>query len=51
MSLNVLVDVALSDKAELESWLRAPTMPSGLVQRARIVLLRMTTRVGPTVMA
>ena len=39
MALNVLVDVAPSDKAELESWLRAPTMPAGLVQRARIVLL------------
>jgi len=39
MALNVLVDVAPSEKAELESWLRAPTMPAGLVQRARIVLL------------
>ena len=39
MALNVLVDVVPSDKAELESWLRAPTMPAGLVQRARIVLL------------
>ena len=39
MALNVAVDVAPSDKAELESWLRAPTMPAGLVQRARIVLL------------
>ncbi len=39
MALNVLVEVAPSDKAELESWLRAPTMPAGLVQRARIVLL------------
>ena len=39
MALNVLVDVAPSDKVELESWLRAPTMPAGLVQRARIVLL------------
>ncbi len=39
MALNVLVDVAPSDKAELDSWLRAPTMPAGLVQRARIVLL------------
>ena len=39
MALNVLVDVVPSDRAELESWLRAPTMPAGLVQRARIVLL------------
>jgi hypothetical protein len=39
MALNVLVDVASTDRAELESWLRTPTMPAGLVQRARIVLL------------
>ena len=39
MALTVMVDVPSSDKAELESWLRASTMPAGLVQRARIVLL------------
>jgi len=39
MALNVLVDVAASAMAEVEAWLRAPTMPAGLVQRARIVLL------------
>jgi transposase len=39
MSLTVGVEVPPADRAELESWLRAPSMPAGLAQRARIVLL------------
>jgi len=39
MALTVTVDMPSSDRIQLESWLRAPTMPAGLVQRARIVLL------------
>lgn len=39
MSLTVSVQVPASDREELESWLRAPSMRAGLAQRARIVLL------------
>ena len=39
MALTVFVDVPAADKKVLDSWLRATTMPAGLVQRARIVLL------------
>jgi transposase len=37
--LTVDVQVAPRDRAVLEGWLRAPSMPAGLAQRARIVLL------------
>src|SRR5829696_2957535 len=39
MALTVAVDLSAEDRRELESWTRASTMPAGLVQRARIVLL------------
>jgi transposase len=39
MSLTVGVEVPAGDRAELESWLRAPSLRAGLAQRARIVLL------------
>ncbi len=39
MALTVAVDLRPADKEVLESWTRASTMPAGLVQRARIVLL------------
>jgi len=39
MSLTVAVEVPARDRAELEDWLRAPSMRAGLAQRARIVLL------------
>jgi len=39
MSLTVSVQVPPSDRKELESWLRAPSIRAGLAQRARIVLL------------
>src|ERR1700677_4398765 len=39
MPLNAVVDLPDSDRAELARWLRAPSMPAGLAQRARIVLL------------
>jgi transposase len=39
MSLTVDVELLESDRAELSRWLRAPSMPAGLAQRARIVLL------------
>ena len=39
MSLTVAVQVPPSDRAELESWLRAPSIRAGLALRARIVLL------------
>src|SRR5829696_4474555 len=38
MALTVAVDVPPRDRAELERWLRSPSMPAGLVTRARIVL-------------
>jgi transposase len=37
--LTVGVQVPPRDRAVLEGWLRAPSMPAGLAQRARIVLL------------
>src|SRR5260370_22326727 len=62
MPLNAAVELADSDRAELSRWLRAPSMPWGLAQRARIVLLaadgagtnEIVTRTGlskPTVIA
>jgi len=39
MSMTVAVQVPPSDRAELESWLRAPSIRAGLALRARIVLL------------
>lgn len=39
MSLTVAVQVRDEDRVELQRWLRAPSMPAGLVRRARIVLL------------
>jgi transposase len=39
MPLTVAVELPDSDRAELSRWLRAPSMPAGLAQRARIVLL------------
>jgi transposase len=39
MSLTVGVEVAPRDRAELEGWLRSPSLRAGLAQRARIVLL------------
>ena len=39
MPLNAVVEVPEPDRAELSRWLRAPSMPAGLAQRARIVLL------------
>ena len=39
MPLNAAVELPDSDRAELARWLRAPSMPAGLAQRARIVLL------------
>jgi transposase len=62
MPLTVAVDVPDPDRAELARWLRSPSMPAGLVQRARIVLLaadgagtnEIVSRVGvskPTVIA
>jgi transposase len=39
MALTVTVDIPPRDREVLESWLRSPSMPAGLVQRARIVLL------------
>ncbi len=62
MPLNAAVELPDSDRAELGRWLRAPSMPAGLAQRARIVLLaadgvgtgEIVTRTGvskPTVIA
>ena len=62
MPLTVAVELPDSDRAELARWLRAPSMPAGLAQRARIVLLaadgvgtnEIVTRTGvskPTVIA
>jgi Winged helix-turn helix len=40
LPLNAAVlELPDSDRAELARWLRAPSMPAGLAQRARIVLL------------
>ena len=39
MALTVRVDVPPRDRAVLERWVRSPSMPAGLVMRARIVLL------------
>src|SRR4249919_1910797 len=39
MALTVSVEVSPGDRAELQRWLRSPSMPSGMVMRARIVLL------------
>ncbi len=39
MSLTVPVEVPSRDRAELQSWLRSPSLRAGLAQRARIVLL------------
>jgi transposase len=39
MSLTVPVEVPPRDREVLASWTRSPSMPAGLVQRARIVLL------------
>jgi transposase len=61
MPLNA-VELPDSDRAELARWLRSPSMPAGLAQRARIVLLaadgvgtsEIVTRTGlskPTVIA
>ena len=38
MALTVAVELPPRDRVELERWLRSPSMPAGLVQRARIVL-------------
>jgi hypothetical protein len=62
MPLNAAVELPESDRAELARWLRARSMPAGLAQRARIVLLaadgvgtsEIVTRTGvskPTVIA
>src|SRR2546429_576183 len=39
MPLNTAVELPDSDRAELSRWLRAPSRPAGLAQRARVVLL------------
>jgi len=39
MSLTVGVELSSRDRAELEGWLRSPSLRAGLAQRARIVLL------------
>jgi transposase len=39
MALNVGVELPPADRTVLESWTRASSMPAGLAQRARIVLL------------
>src|SRR6266700_487154 len=44
MPLNTAVELPDSDRAELARWLRSPSMPAGLVQRARIVLLAATEK-------
>jgi transposase len=38
MALTMGVDLPPRDRAELERWVRSPSMPVGLVTRARIVL-------------
>ena len=39
MSLTVAVQMPAADRAELTRWTRTPSLPAGLAQRARIVLL------------
>ncbi|WP_344279373.1 IS630 family transposase [Actinomadura napierensis] len=39
MAVAVPLEVAEDDARELRSWVRSPSMPSGLVTRARVVLL------------
>ena len=39
MPLNAVVELPESDRVELARWLRSSSMPAGLAQRARIVLL------------
>src|SRR6266516_61566 len=39
MSLTVAVQMPAEDRAELGRWARTPSLPAGLAQRARIVLL------------
>jgi hypothetical protein len=39
MSLIVCVEVPSSDRAVLTRWTRSSSVPAGLAQRARIVLL------------
>ena len=39
MSLTVVVSMPAEDRAELSRWTRTPSLPAGLAQRARIVLL------------
>ena len=39
MTLTVEVDVPARDREVLRSWTRSPSMPAGLAQRARVVLL------------
>ena len=39
MALTVGVEVPPEDRDVLESWLRSTSLPAGLAQRARIVLL------------
>ncbi|HEY5455229.1 MAG TPA: IS630 family transposase [Acidothermaceae bacterium] len=39
MSLTVVVQMPAEDRAELTRWTRMPSLPAGLAQRARIVLL------------
>jgi len=38
MALTTGVDLPPRDRAELERWLPSPSMPAGLVMRAKIVL-------------
>ena len=37
--MTVAVEMPAEDRAELTRWMRSPSMPAGLAQRARIVLL------------
>src|SRR5215218_5441485 len=39
MSLTVAVQMPAEDRVELTRWMRTPSLPAGLAQRARIVLL------------
>ena len=39
MALTMSVELSSRDRAELESWVRSPSIRAGLAQRARIVLL------------
>jgi hypothetical protein len=38
MALIAGVDVSPRDRDELQRWVRSPSMPAGMVMRARIVL-------------